>query len=72
LTELEQIISEIEGEDTDVDVLEGKVKRAAFLVKFCRTKLRNAEDEVKKVLAEIEADSAEGSVPAEEDKPAVE
>jgi exodeoxyribonuclease VII small subunit len=72
LMELEQIISEIEGEDIDVDVLATKVKRAAFLVKLCRTRLRNAEDDVKKVLAEIEADLDEGSVSPEEDEPAVE
>ncbi len=68
LAELEQIISEIESEDIDVDVLAEKIKRAAFLVKFCKTRLRNAEAEVKKVLAEIEADSDL----ADEDEPTVE
>ncbi|HXW68212.1 MAG TPA: exodeoxyribonuclease VII small subunit, partial [Dissulfurispiraceae bacterium] len=53
LMELEQIISEIEAEDVDVDVLAEKVKRAAFLVKLCRTRLRNAEEEVKKIMAEM-------------------
>jgi exodeoxyribonuclease VII small subunit len=72
LTELEQIVSEIEAEDIDVDVLAGKVKRAAFLVKLCKARLRNAEEEVKKVLAEIEADSDEGLVLTEEDDPAIE
>jgi len=67
LAELEQIISEIEGEDIDVDILAEKIKRAAFLVKFCKTRLRNAEEEVKKVLAEIEAD---GQL-ADEDEPPV-
>lgn len=64
LTELEQILSEIEAEDIDVDILAGKLKRAAVLVKLCKTKLRNAEAEVKKVLAEIESDSDEGDEPA--------
>ncbi len=72
MTELEQIISEIEAEDVDVDVLAGKVKRAALLVKLCKTRLRNAEEEVKKIMAEIEADSNEGGEPGEEDGPAVE
>jgi len=70
--ELEQIISEIETEDVDVDVLAEKVKRAALLVKLCKTRLRNAEEEVKKIMAEIEADSNEGSGPGEDDGPAVE
>ena len=72
LMELEQIISEIETEDVDVDVLAEKVKRAAFLVKLCKTRLRNAEEEVKKIMAEIETDSDEGSEPGEDDEPAVE
>ncbi len=68
--ELEQIISEIETED--VDVLAEKVKRAALLVKLCKTRLRNAEEEVKKIMAEIEADSNEGSELDEDDEQAVE
>jgi exodeoxyribonuclease VII small subunit len=72
LTELEQIISEIESEDIDVDILAGKVKRAAFLIKHCKTRLRSAEEDVKKILAEIEADTDEGSVITEEDEPALE
>ncbi|HKN18707.1 MAG TPA: exodeoxyribonuclease VII small subunit [Dissulfurispiraceae bacterium] len=71
LMELEQIISEIETEDVDVDVLAGKVKRAVLLVKLCKTRLRNAEEEVKKIMAEIEVDSNEDSELAEDDEPAV-
>ena len=72
MTELEQIISEIESEDIDVDILAGKVRRAALLVKLCKTRLRSAEEDVKKVLAEIEADTDEGSMITEEDEPAIE
>jgi len=61
LTELEQIISEIESEEINVDVLTEKVRKAAYLIKFCKDRLRNTEDEVKKVLSEIEE-------PAETDK----
>ena len=70
--ELEQIISEIETEDVDVDVLAEKVKRAALLVKLCKTRLRNAEEEVKKIMAEIEVDSNQGNEPVEDDEPVVE
>jgi len=72
LMELEQIISEIETEDVDVDVLAEKVKRAALLVKLCKTRLRNAEEEVKKIMAEIEVDSNQGNEPVEDDEPVVE
>jgi len=52
--ELEEIISQIESEEINVDVLTEKVKRAGFLIKFCKDRLRNTEEDVKKVLAEIE------------------
>ena len=52
--ELEEIINEIESEDINVDVLTEKVKRAGYLIKFCKGRLRNTEEDVKKVLAEIE------------------
>ena len=54
LNELEKIIAEIESEETDLDVLSEKVKRAASLIKLCRLKLRSTEEEVKKALAEME------------------
>ena len=54
LSELEKIIAEIESEETDLDVLSEKVKRAASLIKLCKARLRSAEEEVKKALSEIE------------------
>lgn len=54
LSELERIIQEIESETIDVDLFAEKVKRAAHLIKFCKTSLRTTKEEVKKVLSEIE------------------
>ena len=54
LTELEDIIDEIESEKVNVDILAERVKRASYLIKFCKGRLRNTEEEVKKVLSEIE------------------
>jgi exodeoxyribonuclease VII small subunit len=54
LTELEEIINEIESEEINIDVLAARVKRASYLIKFCKGRLRNTEEEVKKVLSEIE------------------
>lgn len=59
LTELEEIISEIESEEINVDILAEKVKRATYLIKFCKGRLRNTEEEVKKVLSEIEETEGE-------------
>ncbi|HPP29344.1 MAG TPA: exodeoxyribonuclease VII small subunit [bacterium] len=54
ISELEEIVKEIENEDVEVDNLIEKVKRASFLIKYCKEKLRNTETEVKKVLSSLE------------------
>jgi len=68
LSELEKIIGEIESEETDLDVLSERVKRAAYLIKFCRARLRSTEEEVKKALSEIgEGTGQEGPQEEESD-----
>ena len=67
LNELEKIVTDIESEEVDVDVLAEKIKRASFLITFCKGKLRTAEDEVKKVLSEMAERPAEESFEEEED-----
>ncbi len=52
--EIEAIISEIENETIDVDVLTGKVKRAIELIKICKKKLRDTEEDLETVLKEFE------------------
>ena len=54
MEEIESIVEEIENETVDVDVLTDKVKRAAFLVKYCKGKLKKTDDEVKKILKDFE------------------
>ncbi|RJQ55609.1 MAG: exodeoxyribonuclease VII small subunit [Nitrospiraceae bacterium] len=54
LEEIEAIVEEIENETVDVDVLAEKVKRAAFLIKYCKAKLKAADSEVKKILKDFE------------------
>jgi exodeoxyribonuclease VII small subunit len=55
IEEIESIVEEIENETVDVDILTEKVKRrAAFLIKFCKNKLKKTDDEIKKVLKEFE------------------
>ncbi len=64
LSELENIVGEIESEKMDVDLLAEKVKRAASLIKFCRTRLRSTEEEVRKVIAQMDGkeESAESVI----------
>jgi exodeoxyribonuclease VII small subunit len=45
---LETILAQLEEGTATVDTLSELVKEAADLVKFCREKLRNTEDEVQK------------------------
>lgn len=53
IEELEEIVSSIENEDVNVDELSVKVKRAAELIKICKNKLHNTEEEVNSILKEI-------------------
>jgi exodeoxyribonuclease VII small subunit len=52
--ELQVIVSEIESGEISVDDLSEKVKRAAFLIKVCQNKLQNTEEDVQKILKELE------------------
>jgi len=56
ISELEGIVSEIEAENVDIDILAAKVKRAAQLIRFCRARLKGTEEEVNNVLSELERD----------------
>jgi len=59
IEEIELIVGEIENETVDVDVLAEKVKRAAYLIKYCKSKLKATDNEVKKVLKEFEKEDNE-------------
>lgn len=54
ISEIEEILGQMESEELDVDELSAKVKRVSELVRFCRTKLKSTEAEVEKVLKEME------------------
>ena len=47
LGELESIVKKIEQNEPDVDELNNLVARAVELVKYCRTKLRTTEEQLK-------------------------
>ena len=51
---LRKIVADIENGDLDVDILSEKVKEATLLIKLCKEKLYKADEEVKKVLEELE------------------
>jgi exodeoxyribonuclease VII small subunit len=56
MKELEKIVSEIEEGEITVDELSEKVKRASELIKICKEKLTDTQNDVSKILEEIKGD----------------
>ncbi len=54
LSELESILSEIEDDAVDVDVLATRVRRAAELLRICRDRIASARVEVTQIVADLE------------------
>lgn len=57
--ELQQIVSEIEEGHISVDELSEKVKRAALLINICKQKLTSTEEDVNKILKDLDGTVAE-------------
>jgi len=57
--ELQSIVSEIEQGEISVDELSEKVKRAALLIKICKQKLTSTEEDVDRILRELDAPANE-------------
>ncbi len=47
LSELQELVTDLQGEAVSIDDLSQKAKRAAELIKFCREKLRHTDQELK-------------------------
>ncbi len=57
--ELQEIVSEIEQGEISVDELSAKVKRATLLIKICKDKLTTTEEDVSKILKELDNTASE-------------
>ena len=57
--QIEEILSEIENDDLDVDQLAEKVKRVSFLLKICKSKLFETEKEIDRILKEMDTEETE-------------
>jgi len=57
--ELQEIVLEIEQGEISVDALSEKVKRAAILIKICKAKLSSTEEDVARILKELEKSTEE-------------
>ncbi len=52
IKELEQIITDLESDNIDLDDSIEKYTKAMNLVKYCDEKLKNAEEQVNKIVSE--------------------
>ncbi|NLV55326.1 MAG: exodeoxyribonuclease VII small subunit, partial [Acidimicrobiales bacterium] len=55
--ELEAILTEIEDDAVDVDVLTRRVARAAVLIRWCRGRIDGARVDVERIVAELEPEA---------------
>lgn len=53
MKELQTIMSEIEQNDANIDILIEKVKRASELIKYCKKQLTETNSEIQKILDSI-------------------
>lgn len=58
--ELDAILSDLERDDLDVDVLAERVRRAAELLTWCRSRIRAASDEVDAAVAALSDGTGSG------------
>lgn len=49
MTEVENILASLRGDNIDVDTLTAKVTRASELIELCRKRLHATEEEIKKL-----------------------
>ncbi len=63
VAELEQILDELEDDTVDVDVLARRVRRAAALIRVCRSRIATARMEVEQIVGELDDVDPEVSPP---------
>ena len=52
--ELREIEAELVNETVTIETLAEKIKRASFLIQYCKTRLRATEDEVNNIIQGME------------------
>jgi exodeoxyribonuclease VII small subunit len=56
--ELQELVTEIEQGEISVDDLSEKVKRATLLIRICKEKLSRTEEDVNKILKELDGSTS--------------
>lgn len=54
LAEIEDLLGKMENDELDVDELAEKVKRASFLLRFCKEKLTTTENEIQNIIGSMD------------------
>lgn len=54
--ELQEILVKLEQDDPNVDELAKDVKRASELIQFCKQKLHATEEEIEKIIEDMDED----------------
>jgi exodeoxyribonuclease VII small subunit len=55
ISEIEEILELIEAGELDVDELTGKVKRVSQLIQLCKSRLQEADEDIKRILSKDKA-----------------
>lgn len=65
MTELDTILSELDDDNIDIDVLSERVERAAHLIAVCRGRIHTAQQRVHDIVENMESETATANVDAE-------
>ena len=57
MRELERIVARMENDEPDIDSLGEQLRRAQQLIKMCKAKLNKADEEIKEILSDSEAEA---------------
>ncbi len=68
VTEVEDILAGLEDDNIDIDKLGEEVRRAVELIQVCRGKLEKTDNEVKQLVAGLQANGSSDDV-ADTDNP---
>jgi exodeoxyribonuclease VII small subunit len=60
MAELDAILTELEGDDLDVDVLAARVQRASELLQVVRARILRAQADVDRIVADLDTFDARG------------
>ncbi len=51
VSEIEDILADMDTDSVDIDALASKVKRVSYLIDYCKKKLTKTEHEVQKIIS---------------------